>query len=764
MRRVRIVGAPVLVLLLPLSLVFSVDPAWSADVELSGERWRTLQSAGHRETPPVTPPRPALGRLRAALDVDGTGVGFVAAYDVWVPVPGWWHLPVVSADVRLEALTFRGDPVPTSPRVVDGSVVAAFWVPGDGVLEVRGHLPGPVVEPRALGLPLAGGVVSVEGDAQVEVVGGVPLGDRRFGIGDRALAVAPAPPRRDEGTLVFGEVAVGLTVGEEEVAGKAALRWRISRGSLARVAFALPGAPEDLEIEGPQVASWRRAGERVVVDLLGDEGALVQVAARWSERLPAGDEVTLAIPSPRLEGTFRGTTALQLARDGQLEVVPRTELPGVAASALPDWARGLVEGASAGAYLGAADAVGDPAATVYRVVPAQGPPTLVDVAHHTVATTADGRVLMRSHLAVRNDRGDFLRFTPPPGLQVVATLVAGEPVRVSYDDGTLLIPLARSVETVEGLLTFPIEVSLLGEREAWSGREARALPLPELGAEVAVSRATVFLPPRYRPRRPRSARIVEAFTEGQGISYGFATGDVRAAKADALFRQAVAAWMKNDFDDARGYLDDLDVLGADNEDVGRLRSNLAYVMGEAEVADVAQARRVKDLARARASKQVVEQRKVLEEAEQKEAEGDYAAAEEAYGRALSIGGVLQQVAPDEDLEYARQAQELTDKLADVKKRARSGSETPPEPIEEPEVVLSFEGGEVSGELLQPQSEMLSARARERADDLPAPTVSAVSRSVVVPALGTAVRYQRVLLPEGAADAVPLRARRTRRTP
>ena len=63
----------------------------------------------------------------------------------------------------------------------------------------------------------------------------------------------------------------------------------------------------------------------------------------------------------------------------------------------------------------------------------------------------------------------------------------------------------------------------------------------------------MHLPVGYASRlRPDEQHVVDAFTEGRSITYGFAVGDARATEADALFQEAVAQWMGNAFDDAQG--------------------------------------------------------------------------------------------------------------------------------------------------------------------------------------------------------------------
>lgn len=783
-------------------LALSVSDA--SEVVVSGERWASLQ----RPRDVLDSPAAFAHTAEVELARSESTVRFRAEYGLRVPSAGWVTLVVAPADAHLTRVELNGQAVPTT--LGRGGIEVVIDAARDGRLRVEGTVT------RSLGAPLGlmpvPGVVRLGSD-DLSVVDGIRLDARTFWVNGTSLALVEAPRTTRAGDLVLGEVALGLTVGDTEVRGQAHLRWRITRGRRTGVSFTLPRAGADLEITGPQVASWERRGDRIEIALNEPETALVSVSARWSSPLARGDEVTVTAPVAELADTFRTTHTLQIARDSTHEVVPTVGgFQSVPASTLPSWAQGLVQGRTTASY--ASDQTPRAALQVLRVAPAQGPSTLVDVASYRVATTAEGRVMMRAHYAVRNDRGARLALRPPPGMEVVAARVAGSTAKLARDGDSVLVPLARSVETLEGLLTFAVEVTLLGEGPAWRPRGEHAIPLPVIDAPIAVSRATVFLPPERRPRAPTSSRIVDAFTEGGGITYGFAAGDARAAQADVLFQSAVSSWMANDFDEAQEAIDDLRSLGADNDDVQRLQSNLSYVLGGVTSGvDVAQARRVKEMARARAEDDVLEQEKVLREAEQQYAAGDYDAAEQNYSRALELGSTLERLATEEDVEVRSQNAVVAKKLDATRKRKKVADKDT--------TTIDFEDVVVSGEIEKPSASLLLDRAivveesiellpeplveaseiqvrrtggsadvsvaqslpgvtggkkrprraaRSRADqNAPAPppppppmTVTAASASVVIPELGEPVLYQRLLLPAGAPDSVPLSVRPRRK--
>ncbi|HEY8377085.1 MAG TPA: hypothetical protein VIK91_11375, partial [Nannocystis sp.] len=467
---------------------------------------------------------------------------------------------------------------------------------------------------------------------------------------------------------------------------------------------------------------------------------------------------------------------------------------------------------------------------------------------------------VRAHYEVRNERAAYLRLSPPAGFRVIGVRVGGTtatPARA--EDGGWIIPLLRSVETVQGLLSFPIEVILLGETEGWRRRERRMLALPVVDAPIAVSRLTLYLPPGYRSRKkPGEGDVVARFTRGEGITYGLGVGEVGAARADALFQDAVQSWLRNDFDAAQQKLDELRAMGAKNENMARLQSNLDVVSGKAiSSQDLSLQRRVREQARARAYAEVQAQADLMKKAEEAKARGDYEEAASSYRQALDVGGKLAQleqaesveqkvtnaqiaryfadaqtmvetkrgirrrtadtaedkaakafaqdgitgawvrpegansraVTPDRDADGIADASDAVRALEEVRSGVNVAEEVPqtaptiggvtidasmstsPAPPPEPTADAPVERVQISviRRANKPKRRIVPLRQRAggpaappvRASPepgMPTPVVHASALSVVVPAVGEPVLYQRLLLPAGAAYAVEIAAR------
>lgn len=819
-----------------LVLALVAPPAGS--VEIAGERLRELRGAQVE----AAAPGPWVERRDLSFEPVEGGLRLRGRWTLRALGTGWFSGRLFEGAAGLRVVSARWGASEAALQVDDEGVTVAGRVQGSVTLTVEAFVPGdPARAALALRLlPAVRGTITAaapeglvarvrsEEEPALAVRGAYWSGAR-----DIELSFGTPPAPADESPpVVVAKVGIGLTVGDAELRGRARAVWEVRQGEVTEVALATAGLGADLEVTGANLRGFHREGERVRVELQAPVRDRVELELRWSAPLARAAESRASLPAITPLEVFHSEAALQLARDGEVEAVP--EAPGwsyVASASLPGWAQGLVEGTATTALVRGGAEAGGGSLSLLRFVPLEGPPVVVDVAAYTIATSREGRALVRAHYEVRNERAAHLRLSPPAGFRVIGVRVGGQtaaPARAQ--DGSWIVPLLRSVETVQGLLSFPVEVILLGESSAWRRRERRTLPLPTLDAPVAVSRLTLHLPPGYRSRkRPGDGDVVAAFTRGEGITYGLGVGEVGAAQADAMFQEAVQAWLRNDFAAAQDKLDALRGMGARSENISRLQSNLDVVAGKSSgSSDMSLQRRVREQAKARAYADVQAQAELKQEAEEARARGDYAASASRYEQALALGDRLAQLEQEESVEQRSTNAALAEELvavkakssARVKRRAKraeaeaireladeavSGAMVVPEgsaaeeelaapadatageaaPAEAPIAVAVTTSDELvypsqTTDLAPPSSPgrrlavareraasrrgaKRSARAEDVSKDspiggMPTPVVHASALSVVVPAVGEAVRYQRLLLPAGAAYAVEISAR------
>lgn len=717
-----------LVLLLATRLV--LGPGGDAEpgerqVSLEFSRWEALRTLAEAEFDPPRAPGPYVATRDVTLARSDEGLRITATWRIDAIEGGLWSSVLIAfpgshpqspplASLHIESVRFRGRDIgivdtPAGPQTVleladrsSGTLELVAFVPSDALPEPSGPLalwlmPAVRGELRLRGFAAPEGqvaelVVASEaarpGQARRELEGS-------FWAGEAELLVqhvdASARSEGPEQPLALAQVAMGLTFGAGELRGRARASWLLRRGQLATVSLDTSGLGHDLELAGPNVLEWTRQGDRIDIVLKAAVDDRIDVDLHWTQSLSSEAEARVAAPRIAAGEAYRSESCLQIARDDDLELLPA--LAGwstLASTELPEWASGYVQGSATASFRHERD---DPGARfdVLRFVPVAGPPVMVDVAAYEIATTHEGRSLVQARYEVRNERASHLAIELPSDTRLLGASVDGEAVSPSRELGsagttTWRVPLERSLESVAGSLSFPVEIIYLGEGPAWAKQEQRELELPALDAPVAVSRVTVHLPPNYRNRVDvGDHHRVAAFSEGEGITYGLgsAADPSTLAQADQLYRAAVDGWMANDFEGAQSSLDELARLGAANENIAGLQANLDLVQGRGEKntedssgQSAVVSRRIKDQAKTRASNERYELREKAEEAEALEAKGDYEQAEQKLAEAQAIGERLALLEQDESKEQVAYNQSLSSSSARVaqKKKQKAGRE------------------------------------------------------------------------------------------
>lgn len=649
------------------SLLLSL--ALADEVELGLDRVLAL-----REPPPVTAP-PAWSGVAVvdrAVRWTPTAEGWVlsARWQVLAAGAGWMDTVLAGPTVEGAMVTVDGRPA-SVVRGPDGLRLRAA-VRGVHTVELSGVVPGVGGLPEVCLLASSRGRVELAGEPLRVLGDGRPAAwsQGAWWTGAGCLSASPVASA-SAGLLMLGEVAVGLTVGDGEVRYAADVGFLVRRGSADVVAVRGLPAAADLAWTLPSGAVATRSGDRLEVRLARPVSGRVAVGLSWSASLVDGAEA--AVPSLSPEGALRSDRVVVVARDTDREVLP--DLRGGAATApgsLPDRYDGLVRGAPVVARTGEVSGV----VRALSFQPAEQPPLLVDVADWVVAVSEEGRAVAQGSLTVRNERASHLVVGLKGGQRLLAVQVDGVPVAAAPVDGGFRVALPRSVETAEGPLAFPVELTVLdADGRAWAAGRM-AVRLPSLDAPVAVRRTTLNLPRGAKSRAEVGEDgVVDDFTEGEGLGYGFGAG-VDEAQATALYKDALQRWMENDFDGAQEQLDQLRGLGADNANVGRLQSNLDVVASGGEDGDLA-ARRVIDLARSRALSDEQAQIDVLREAEEAMAEGDYERASSGYAQAAEIATKLKRLEQKERVEQAELSVEVEKKAEEARKLAPPPPPAPP---------------------------------------------------------------------------------------
>ena len=445
--------------------------------------------------------------------------------------PGWVDLGVTGGVLAVESALLDGAPV-ALPARGDGRRYLTARLDGEHLLRVVGSVASPSAALR-LALPGAARtrVRAVEPGWDLLVQGGIPLDDGSVLLAESRqldLSWRPEAPPAPKPRVITLESATAVSIDESGLEGRVALEYRVAHGSVDQVSFRLLGAPDSLQVEGAGVLDHQVQGDRVTVRLAQPVEGSFKLQLSFRAPPPAGDEPCQApLLFPEQVHEHRGWVSLARSDTAMLVPQPGAGLQAVPSRELPGWATGLVPGTPVVHYR-LSGKKPDLDYQLLRYDPVEAPPTVVDEARFQLATTEHGRALLKARYQVRNDRNQYLRLKPPAGFEVLGLRVAGQ-VRepVAEADGTLFIPLEKSVESLDGLVSFPVDVYLLGKGARWDRRGDRTISTPAVDAPVAYARWELWLPQDVEWRELSGVpRHVQDWTSSENsLEYGRAVKD-----------------------------------------------------------------------------------------------------------------------------------------------------------------------------------------------------------------------------------------------
>ncbi len=476
-----------------------------------------------------------------------------------------------------------------------------------------------------------------------------------------------------EGTVVRAEVSTAAWPQDGALNVRSRVRFVVTRGTAESFSIDTGGLDE-VEATGP----FEHTLTGTTLTFTPASAVSGAVTFEFTGRRPT---INGQFPSPAPLDVSRVETWYTLGKPDEGDVVPSGGT-AVSARQLPVWARGLSE-ATPVAYWSAA-----PSLTAGSFDTVMGPDTIVQSAEYVVSQSEDGHVLARATWLVRNERSQYLKVTPPKGYTPLTARVSGRPAVLLHEGDDYYVPLEKSIETVQGLLAFPVEVAWVGDDTVWSGarHDKRDLKLPAVNAPIQAATWEVHLPRGWRQDGKRPGGPV-----GSPVS-STAVLDPAKEQARESWTNAIDAYKKNDFDSAQKWLDASrsyagqstapDAATMDN--VGRLQSNLDVLIPKAppqdagaaaanpQAGDDVLARRVKDLANAKTTDAQIAQSNLEEDARKALLAGDDEKATEALKQVTALAkdiGVTEQTESTEQSDkVAEYSQTLSDAEARVEKK------------------------------------------------------------------------------------------------
>lgn len=119
----------------------------------------------------------------------------------------------------------------------------------------------------------------------------------------------------------------------------------------------------------------------------------------------------------------------------------------------------------------------------------------VEEARYSMLVSDEGKLLVHSRFAVRNNQRSFLKLTLPAGASLWSAAVSGKPVRPGRaPDGSFLIPLEKG-RAGEEAPVFAVETVYLERLPAWTDKGRARLSL--VAVDMPISRSSVMV--RHSP-------------------------------------------------------------------------------------------------------------------------------------------------------------------------------------------------------------------------------------------------------------------------
>jgi hypothetical protein len=526
MSPLRLPASLALILLACVAYVSAQTAPASADgwVVLPVNEYVALKrAAAPAEPEPLTPPVEAtLTRIDYVLKVDGDLATGEAQLTVDVIKNGWVRVAMPDGLIVRDA-KLDGRPVNLAMKTTDkgpGRADLLLSKTGRSVLTMQIVAPVTTVAGTdVLHLPVSNSAVShatvelLRQGVDVRISGGLLLEHSESATGSRWIAngrggepLTFAWRRKVDDTrasqpLRFrGSVSQLVGLGEDATQVNAEVQVEVMQGLANEVRVQLPEHLTVNQVSGAMVADWDVANNELKVVFIEPVQTTARFTLSGELRIPRAGR--LDIPLLRLPNAERETGGVGIEVLGAGEIKERQ-------------ANGLEE-AEAGDLGQLIANRQSPSLIAFRFQSADGKSTRtlsLDVARYTpqavltanieeaeykTLIAADGKMLVQSRFAVRNNQRNFLKLTLPATAVLWSASVAGRPIRPGRaPDGSLLLPLEKT-RSGEEAPAFVVEVSYLDRAAAWADRGHARVSLVAVDLPISKSQLLVHHPPLFR--------------------------------------------------------------------------------------------------------------------------------------------------------------------------------------------------------------------------------------------------------------------------
>ena len=507
-------------------------PAAAQTAGTASDGWVVLQisdytalkrAASPAEPEPAPPPVEAtLSRIDYDLKIDGDLASGEARLTVDVIKNGWVRVPLPEGLMVRDA-QLDGKPVNLVTRPSEkgpGRLDLLLSKTGRSVLALKIVAPVTTVAGTdILQLPVSNSAVSharielIRQGVDVRITGGLLLEHSESTTGSRWVANGKGgepltfawrrkvdDSRLTQPLRLRGVLTQLVGLGEDATQVNAEVQLEVLQGVAQDVHVQLPEQFTINQVSGAMVADWDVTNRDLQVSFIEPVQNSVRFTLSGELRIPRAGKFD--VPLIRLPSVERETGGVAV------EVLGAGEIKDRKPSGLEE-----AEAAELGQLISSRQS---PSLLAFRLLPGDGKSirTLsLDVARYTpqavltanieeaeynALIAVDGKVLVQSRFAVRNNQRNFLKLTLPPTAELWSASVAGRPIRPGRaPDGSLLLPLQKSRSGGDAP-PFIVEVSYLDRAAPWSDRGRARVSLVAVDLPISKSHLLLHHPPLFR--------------------------------------------------------------------------------------------------------------------------------------------------------------------------------------------------------------------------------------------------------------------------
>ena len=505
------------------------DPASTEGwVVLPVDDYRALRLAAFpAEREPEPPPVEAtLTRVDYDLKVEGELASGEARLTIDVIKDGWVRVAIPRGLMVKEArLDGRSVSLVTQPseKGPGGSYLLLSHT-GRSVLTLTIVFPiSSVAGTEILQLPVSTSVVSraavalpgkFERGVDVRISGGLlieksetPGGSRWVanGRGNESLTFAwkrkVEDQRATQALRLRGALTQLVGLGEDTTQVNAEVQIEVLQGLAKEVRLKLPEQFTVNQVSGAMVADWEASALELSVTFIEPVEKTARFTVSGEVRLPKDGQIP--IPLIRLSSAERETGGVAVEVLGAGEIKDR-QVTGLEEA----------EAAELGQLISSRQS---PSLVAFRLRPADGQSQRslslrvaryatqavltanIEEAQYSALITEEGKMLVQSRFAVRNNQRSFLKLNLPATAILWSASVAGRPIRPGRaPDGSLLLPLEKTTRTGEEAPAFAVDVVYLDRIQSWSEKGRAKLSLLTLDLPISKSGLQLHHSPLFR--------------------------------------------------------------------------------------------------------------------------------------------------------------------------------------------------------------------------------------------------------------------------